>query len=40
MREGRLPNGEPFPDIVLHFQVGMGLGANMRSCGSEQLGGW
>ena len=22
MREGRLPNGEPFPDIVLQYQVG------------------
>jgi hypothetical protein len=22
VREGRLPNGEPFPDIVLQYQVG------------------
>ena len=25
MREGRLPNGEPFPDIVLRYQVGEAL---------------
>ena len=27
VREGRLPNGEPFPDIVLQYQVGGCLGA-------------
>lgn len=33
VREGRLPNGEPFPDIVLRYQVQELLGASVLAQG-------